>query len=379
MRISEKINRTGHRLFVRYVMARYRLKIGRVQKKHPELFRAVDSGLSARHCALWGRLGPLAGGDRWLRLHVNLTGLQDYRFCPEDVFFARIERVLNDCNRSGAGPEDKNNLWRYVPEGAEPDTILRYVRGAYCDARGKWMSPEAAGDVISRESGDLVGKIACSSGGGGVRLFRKSGGAFTDGEDVLTPGWIARQSDSYLVQRKIRQDRFSASFNPSSVNTVRMMTMRCPWDGKVVVLRSMMRIGVSDAIVDNMMRGGLCVCIGDKGRLGRCAYDYDGKRYGKHPVSGKAFEGLIHPGYEAMAVLAGRIAGQIPDYNLLSFDFVPREDGTICLVEINATSQGITQLQYDFGGLFGEYSERVVDWCAAHAELDRFDHLRTFY
>jgi hypothetical protein len=63
----------------------------------------------------------------------------------------------------------------------------------------------------------------------------------------------------------------------------------------------------------------------------------------------------------------------------LSFDLVQQDDGSICVIEINATSQGITQLQYDFGGLFGEYTERVVDWCADHLEVDRFSHLRTWY
>ena len=152
--------------------------------------------------------------------------------------------------------------------------------------------------------------------------------------------------------------------------------MRCPWNGEIVVCRSMLRMGVTDAVVDNMMKGGLCVCVDGNGCLGKFAYDYDGKRLEKHPTSGLSFFGMQHPGYGKMVETAKSIHAKILDFNLLSFDFVQRADGSICVVEINVTTEGITQLQYDFGGLFGAYTEDVVNWCAAHKKNDSFAHLR---
>lgn len=365
MKLTNRIDKVLHPLMVKYVMRAYDRKSKRVEHKHPELFKPVDSELSARHRALWGRLG-LDCGDRWLRVHVNLTGIQDYTFCPEDIFFARIERVLNDCNQGGYGPEEKNALFRFVSHENEPATVLRYVRGNFFSGDNQWISHSEARSLLR---GELVGKPCRSSGGSGVGV-----------RGDLTPEWIVENGgESYVVQKKIRQCAFSAQFNPASVNTIRMMTLRCPWDGKIVVCRSMMRMGVTDAVIDNMMKGGLCVCIGDKGELGKYAYDYDGKRYERHPVSGLTFEGLRHPGYQKMVEVAKSVHERILDYNLLSFDLVQRENESICVVEINATSQGITQLQYDFGGLFGVYSEKLVDWCAAHLQFDRFKHFRTWY
>lgn len=349
-------------------MRAYDKKSRRVEAQHPELFKPVDPSLSARHRALWSRTG-LKSGDRWLRLHVNLTGIQDYAFCPEDIFFARIERVLNDCNNAGYGPEEKNDLHHYVPKECEPETLVRYVRGNFFDGDMNWLSDGRVRDLLAAEQDGVVGKPCRSSGGNGVEVR-------TD----LTPAWIrSNGGESYVVQRKIRQCAFAAAFNKSSVNTIRMMTLRCPWDGEIVVCRSMMRMGVSDVVIDNMMKGGLCVCVGKDGRLGRFAYDYDGMRFERHPVSGLTFEGLAHPGYAQMVATAKMIHGRIGAYNLLSFDFVQRDDGSICVVEINATSEGVTQLQYDFGGLFGENSEQLVDWCAEHVAFDSFAHLRTFY
>ena len=181
------------------------------------------------------------------------------------------------------------------------------------------------------------------------------------------------------MQKKIQQDSFSASFNSGPANTCRMMTLRCPWNGKIVVLKTMMRLGVSDKIVDNMMQGGLCVNIDAQGKFSRFGYDYDGQRFERHPISNALFDGLSHPHYRNMTETAKQIAAKIPYYNLLSFDLLPDKDGNIKCVEINATSQGITQLQYDHGGLFGDLSEKVVDWCAQHRELTFFEHFRTFY
>lgn len=378
MRLSEKINSCVHKLMIQYVLHQYYKKSRKVEKKHPGLFKPVDPILSQKHKALWSKLG-VKSGDRWLRLHVNLTGIEDHTFCPEDIFFSRIERFLNDCNAAGMGVEDKNELWRYIPAGAEPNVILRYVRGSFFDADARWISEEKAEALLNAIKDDVVGKPCRASGGSGVRCFKWIDGKHLDEGIVLSAKWIKQQGESYVVQERIVQDEFSASFNASSINTVRMMTLRCPWNGEIVVCRSMMRMGVSDAVIDNMMKGGLCVCVGDKGQLGKYAYDYDGKRFTEHPVSKRTFEGLSHPGYFKMVELAKHVAAQISYYNLLSFDFVPREDGTICIVEINATSQGITQLQYDFGGLFGEHTEQLVDWCAKHQGLDEFKHFRTWF
>ena len=365
MKLSHSLNMMLHPLMVKYVMHQYAKKSRRVERKHPELFKAVDNELSYCHKKLWSRLG-VDSGDRWLRFHVNLTGITDYTFCPEDIFFARIERIMNDCNEAGYGPDDKSGLYRFIPKENRPETVLRYVRGNFFDDTLNWIDRAVAAELLK---GEFVGKPCNSSGGKGVEL-----------RSDLTPEWIARHGGvAYEVQRKIRQCDFTAQFNKPSVNTIRMMTMRCPWNGEIVVCRSMLRMGISDAVIDNMMRGGLCVCVGDHGQLGKYAYDYDGMRFARHPVSGLTFEGMEHPGYAKMVETVKRIHHQILSYNLLSFDVVQRDDGSICIVEINATSQGITQLQYDFGGLFGDNTERVVDWCASHMKLDKFSHFRTWY
>lgn len=368
MKLSDRINMALHPLMTKYAAQAYKRQCRRVEKKHPELFLPVEAGLSRRHRELWGRLG-LPCGEKWLRFFVNLTGNADYTFCPPDIFFPRMERILNDCDSSGFGCEEKNEFFHYVPRECEPETLVRFVRGNFFDAQMNWISRQDVREILAAEKNGVVGKPCRSSGGSGVAIYHD-----------LTPEKIERiGGDSYIVQRKIRQCDFGASFNASSINTMRMVTLRCPWNGEIVVCRSMMRLGVSDALVDNMSKGGLCVCVGDHGQFSPYACDYDAKKFDKHPVSNLDFEGLAHPGYMKMVETAKAIHSKIALFNLLSFDLVQRDDGSICVVEINATSQGIIQVQYGFGGLFGANTERLVDWCAAHREFDTFHHIRTWY
>lgn len=380
MKASDKFNARIHPLFVKYVLRAYRRKSERVEREHPELFKPVAPELVKKHKELWGRLG-LPCCDRWLRLHVNLTGIEDYRFCPEDLFFARIERILVPSEMAGQGIEDKNSLDAFFGKGLFPDTIIRYMRGNFFDSDYGWLSEQEVNRVLSDDQGDLVVKpCIASSGGCGIELVHFEDGRYTLGGSRLDAARIRRiGGTSFAVQKRLSSDAFSSQFNPDSANTCRMMTLRCPWNGESVVLKTMMRLGVSSAVVDNMMMGGLCVNLDQHGSFGKYGYDYNGNRFERHPVSGVRFDGLKHPAYGQMVEVATRVAQRVPYFNLLSFDLLPDAFGQVKIVEINATSQGITQLQYDHGGLFGEYSEQVVDWCASHLEFDTFKHFRTFY
>lgn len=380
MKKSDRINSWIHPLFSRYVLNAYHRKNKQVEKQHPELFKPVSPGLVKKHKKLWGGLG-LPCSDRWLRLHVNLTGIEDYRFCPEDLFFARIERILVPSEMAGQGIEDKNCLDAFFGKGLFPETFIRYMRGSFHDYDYRWMSDEDVNHVLSEDHGEVVVKpCVASSGGQGIELIHFTDGCYRLAGAPLTAERIRSIGGiSYAVQKRLSSDAFSAQFNPASANTCRMMTLRCPWNGEVVVLKTMMRLGVSAAVVDNMMKGGLCVNLDAQGTFGKYGYDYNGTRFDSHPVSKIRFQGLSHPLYAQMVEVAKRIAEKIPYYNLLSFDLLPDANNQVKIVEINATSQGITQLQYDHGGLFGEYSEQVVDWCSSHIELDTFKHFRTFY
>ena len=379
MKLSDRINHWVHPLFRRYVLNAYLRKSKGVEREHPELFKPVSPELVKAHKALWERLG-VPCTDRWLRFHVNLSGIEDYRYCPEDVFYARIERIMNPTEMASRGIEDKNSLDAFLGKGLFPETIVRYMQGAFYDMDYKWMDDTQVNRVLKENHGDLVVKPCISNGGNGVERACFQNGCYKIGNEILDATYVKRiGGESFAVQKKLVSDDFSSSFNAASANTCKMITMRCPWNGKVVVIKTAMRLGTTGVVVDNMMKGGLCVCIDAQGKFSKYGYDYNGKRFEAHPKSGIRFEGLKHPAYADMVQTAKEVAQRMPYYNILSFDLLPDQTGRTKIVEINATSQGIVWLQYDFGGLFGEHTEKLVDWCASNKHLDTFNHFRTWF
>lgn len=381
MTLADRINNALHPLLVRHVLRSYNRRIGRAEVRHPELFRPVDASVTQAHLALYGRLG-LPCSDKWLRLFCNLSGVVDHRYLPEDLFFARIERILNDCNRAGSEAEDKNQYSLFIDKKYQPRFVLRFIRGSFFDEDYRFVDDNRAEGILQSSQGDLIGKESVSSyGGHGIRLFRFENGCYADDSGVrLCVAWIRQNFISYVLQERIEQCDFSARFNPSSANTCRIVTVRCPWDGRTVVIKAGMRFGVSKEVYDNLSSGGVCVPLGPAGELSAVARNwYKLDTWETHPSSGIRFGGQKHPFYGKMAEVACEMAARMPNFNLLSWDFLADKSGDVKILEVNETSQGCDWLQYDFGPFFGEVTEPVVDWCATHLKYDVYRHFRSWW
>lgn len=382
MSISNSINRGVHPLMVHRVHRFYNKKMSIIAKQRPDLFRPVDAETTRKHMALWGRLG-MSCSDRWLRLLTNISGIADYRYCPDDLYYAVIERVLNDCDGITKILDDKNMLGKFVSACNRPRTILRFMRGEYFDDEYNWLSPRDAKELLVTDKGPVIAKKAVDSlGGHDVVAYSFVNGHYIDNKGVsLTLEKMGENGPSFLVQERVQQCEFSAQFNPHSANTCRMISLRKPWSGECRVVAAGMRFGVTDAVIDNMSSGGICVAVGPNGELSHQAVGNwcSGKPLDVHPTTGIRFGGQTHPYYRKMCEVACRYHASIPNVNLLSWDMIVDVDGMVRILEVNSKSQGIDWPQFDFGSLFGEDTEAIVEWCVRHKENDRFSHFRTWF
>lgn len=382
MKLTDRINHAVHPWMIKYVSRYYNKKMAWCAKRHPELFKPVDGGVTAKHLALWGKLG-LPCSDKWLRFLSNISGVVDYRYLPEDILYARVERILNDCERRCRDAEDKNQFDIFVDPALQPRTVLRYVRGMFYDADHHYVSEAAAKDILSKNQGRLIGKVCVNSlGGFGISAFQyEKGGYVSNRREPLTLDWITKQSVSYLIQECIQQCDFSAKFNPSSANTCKLVTLRCPWSGKIDVVRAGMRFGVTKDVFDNLSSGGISVAINPKtGLLSSTAHNwYKADPFKEHPSTHVAFGGQVHPFYETMRDYAIKFAERVPNMHMLSWDMIANDKNEVKILEVNAASQSSDWLQFDFGGFYGEYTEDLVEWCASHLHFDQFAHIRTWY
>ena len=381
MAMMDKVNTWIHPLMVKYSCRNNRKILGRLEKNRPDLFAPIAVDVEEKHLALWGKLG-LPVSVKWCRFFSNISGRPDPNYCPEDLYYARIERILNNANLSGVGCEDKNELDLYVDSKYTPDVILRFIRGVFLDECYKYISENDVNRLLTTDSGILIGKVASGSlGGHGVEAYSFKDGHYVNGR-CLTKEFIEATFDSFVLQKRIEQSEFSEQFNPSSANTCRMVTLRCPWDGKVVLLKTAMRIGVTKSCVDNLSSGGITCDIDEEGNMSKYAYTWFKnsplKRFESHPSTGVVFEGKRHPDFARMKELVIKAAERIPYMNILGWDVLVEKGGKIRILEVNSMCLGMDWLQYDFGGLFGDYTERVIDWCSNHIRYDKFSHLRTW-
>lgn len=76
-----------------------RREIAGLRRTNRALFGQVDPVQENRHKELWRGLVPYVS-PLWYRVYSNASGKADYRYVPEDVFYAVIERRLNDINKA---------------------------------------------------------------------------------------------------------------------------------------------------------------------------------------------------------------------------------------------------------------------------------------
>ena len=378
MKLSDRLNIVLHWLMRFYVVRRYSRKLRTIEKLHPDLFENRDKSYEREFKSYWKELLPLVN-PRWATLYRTLSGRSDVRFVPEDVFYGVIERCLNNCNAAGNGVEDKCDVNYYIPEQHRPRVVVAFVRGVFFDAKMIAISPQDAESLIRQYPGDVICKPSMgSSGGAGVFLFKNNANNDKINCGVcLTTDWMAERFQGCIVQEVVKQDPVVKSFNPGSLNTCRLVTFRRPWSGQVSVIAGMLRMGSGDSVVDNVTRGGVCVDIDAQGKLADFGLDYRFAMVTEHPVTHLLFRDVRLPRYHEMCRVVCDVAKRVPGFNLLGFDVVVRDNGEICIIEINATS--ISLKPQTRRPLFGDETDLVKSWCVAKRKYDSFAHIRTWY
>ncbi len=140
-----------------------------------------------------------------------------------------------------------------------------------------------------------------------------------------------------VLEERIRQAPELAVFHPSSVNTVRITTLRL--GDAPVLYHPFLRTGVGGAVVDNGGAGGILAAIDPAtGVLTTDGRDEDGVSYPRHPDTGIVYRGFQIPRWAEVAALADRLCRIIPGERYTGWDFALTPQGWV-LVEANHRGQ----------------------------------------
>jgi hypothetical protein len=374
---QEKANLWLGKLARSYIMWIYRRQVCFHRRANPGFYPTCSPEIEARHKLLWSPLHKNVSCE-WLRFFAHASGLEDFKYVPEDIFYGIIEPNFNDTNYSWV-IADKNFYDLRFDSKLFPETILRNVAGDFLDADYNILTSARAKSLLESQRRDLVIKPSLDSGGGrNVAIIKyRDGCYFTKyNENITFDEILQKWRLNYVIQERISQHSFFSEFNPASVNTIRAFTYRSPLSENVAVLKAILRMGIGENDVDNENAGGISVGILANGMLNSYACSKYGNKHLQHPSTKKPFANQPVPCLERILATAQQLAQNIPAHRFLSFDLTLDQNEKVKVLEVNTSGQGLLFLQTFGGSLFAEHTQEIIEHCATHKKQSQFKHLR---
>jgi hypothetical protein len=291
---------------------------------------------------------------------VSLIPSPDY--IPASIYYLHIEPVLNDI-RFAKNIENKALYDKYLKGIKSPNTILRKINGFYYDKDYHVVSltDNLLKELCANEM-KLILKPALDSGGGKyIKLFKKNKDRFLDDNTELNSQFLM-DFPEFVLQEAVIQHNFFEQFNPTSNNTIRILTYRSVISNEIHVLQSLLRVGEKGSFMDHDNLGGIAIGITTDGKLNKYGTNSNGIKF--YTFNGINFNEINQmPFYEEILKMAKEIASQIYYGRFLAIDFTVNLKGYILLLEINCLGNGISQYQMNSGPLLKEFTKEILDYC----------------
>lgn len=314
-----------------------RRKLTRAQKKEVQDF----------YMSMTGKKIPLYCHEYF----YSRTGYFTKEYVPNNLYHVDlVPRANNHKLQSAYG--DKNMCDILFSGENVAHSILKNMNG-YFYFEGKPVSKEDAVRLCGNLKNVII-KPSRLSEGKGVQLFSATEGVTTlDGKSISQV--FKEYKKDYLIQECVKQHRDMAALNPTSVNTMRILSYRSGME--VLIIYSVVRIGRSGAVVDNQCAGGISTTISKDGKLGKEAFGGFSTDNIEKTDTGIALEGYQLPSYDKAVEMVKRLHLRLPFFNILGWDVAIQEDGEPVLIEFN-TNPGLSQSAFKSG--MGEYTERII-------------------
>ena len=233
---------------------------------------------------------------------------------------------------------------------------------AFVGAGGAVSSLQDFQCVVERAPDEFVLIPVSARGGRGFRKLTKSQGLLLEGGDPiqLDDLWQSLQPDmnrGILVEETAHNIEVIRRMNSSSLNTFRVITFKFP-DAGWVPIRSYLKVGRANSVVDNRHDGGLLVRIDSDGTTGMAVDPETRLDHSHHPETGAALTGLQIDGFQDVIDLAVKASAPFSQMGVLGWDIALTPDGQK-IIEVNA-SPALEFTQVVYGGIVTDEMARVL-------------------
>ena len=286
--------------------------------------------------------------------YTQKTGVFCADYIPDDIYYAYVDPFYNDWE--AAKILDNKCYYRILLRDIkQPELIALRINGYWYVEKDGELTLTSVHNIIQIIHGkECFIKAATNSEGGHGVFYLHDKTEENEIEEAINSVW-----GDAVVQFALKQHPALSTINPSSVNTIRILSF-LDEDGSVRIVSSILRIGVSGSKVDNASSGGITCGITSDGKLKQYAFSAKGDRFDRHPDSGIPFECMVIPKFEEIKQIVKKVHPRFSHFRLLSWDFAVSEENEPVLIEVNLRYGELDFHQLNNGPLFGEETRRIV-------------------
>jgi hypothetical protein len=184
-------------------------------------------------------------------------------------------------------------------------------------------------ELFLKKHDSIFIKPAKGEDGEGIRKFTLSDNPGTDIKTLFEK----LKSENAIIEQCIVQDP-RMTFDTKSVNTIKVTTATDS-HGVVHVMKSMLRIGIGDSVIDNLATGGAIYDIDiEHGFVNSHGYSKYGEKLVYHPGTNIVVMGFKIPHWDEVIACAKNAAQKVPQLRIIGWDIAITPEG-VDLIEGN--------------------------------------------
>lgn len=313
------------------------------------LTKGQEADIKAYFIKHFGREVP----TYWHQYLYSRNGLYSEKYIPASIYFSSIIFRLNDY-RFGPAYADKGFYDTLFPDVNRPHTFVKNINGFFYDERNA-ISKEEAISKCQNLNGAVIKPTLFGHWGEGVKLFHTDNGHIPE-LDLSVVDLFSNYKKNFIIQSKLEQHPDLAKLNPSSVNTIRVMSYRK--ENEVIILYAVIRIGRLGKSVDNETAGGIKADIDlQTGQIKGLAFGSPTEKDMSQTDSGVVLDKYLIPSFPQVLEFVKDLHQRLPFFKLVGWDISVDTNGNPVMIEWNRSAE-LSQVAH--GPAFGEYTEEIL-------------------
>ena len=351
MNIKQKAKSVIHNIEIKRIEKSYEKTIKQSMQLCPmkPLTKGQEADIKAYFKKHFGREVP----TYWHQYLYSRNGVYSEKYIPASIYNSEIIYRLNKYQFRHAYV-DKGFYDTLFPDINRPKTIVKNVNGYFYDDHNPLTEAEAV-DICSNLDEAIIKPTLEGTWGKGVELIRTENGMIPK-LNYSVQDLFKKYKRSFIIQERFEQHADIAKLNPTSLNTLRVMSYRR--GNEVVILYAVIRIGRKDQVIDNETAGGIKADIDlTTGKIKGVAFGNPKEPLMPKTDVGTVLDGYQMPSFPEVIQFVKEMHLRLPYFNLIGWDISVDKNGNPALIEWNRAAE-LSQVAH--GPAFGEYTEEIL-------------------